>query len=81
MNDSKEYIDEIRVEDAQNVGLSICRRKLRRAKVAKKVKQRKSKFMGCTCHLKCYNPARLVFTFIWIVFYLLYILLVILSEV
>lgn len=57
---SQEYIDEIKVVGAHDVSLSICRTKPRGVRVAKKVNQRKSKLMGCTCRLKYYNRTRLV---------------------
>ncbi|RDX86111.1 hypothetical protein CR513_32594, partial [Mucuna pruriens] len=54
-----EYIDETGSEDAKDVRLSICRTKPRRVifQVAKKVNQRKSKFMRH--RHKYYNRARL----------------------
>ncbi|KAH1162961.1 hypothetical protein AAZX31_01G124200 [Glycine max] len=56
---SQEYIDEIKVVGAHDVSLSICRTKPRGVRVAKKVNQRKSKLMGCTCRLKYYNRTSL----------------------
>ncbi|RDX99649.1 hypothetical protein CR513_17277, partial [Mucuna pruriens] len=54
MDASKEYIDELGAKDATGKN----RRRVK-FKVAKKVNQRKSKFMGCTCRLKYYNGASL----------------------